>query len=362
MVRLSGTPTEFDALWKGVAGAALGVPALAAFAWLVWSGAPAWAPVPALMALALHRLIFWWRGDRPVRLELTDRLVLHDPKRGAEISVRPSEVHTATLHYRPLRDDRLEAIVVLTNRREVLFSVRLQVEPDVQLFPHDVDVEAMDQLLGGYAGVLKSVSGPGTRCRQVIDDPAGQALTWLRQNLHPAAWNRTAVRVWRGAEPPLDLFGHHGDPHDAMLILDGDGYELADDERRRTGTIMLMRSARSEREVTVARRFRIEDNNDEVPHETITLPLMLLELDSALTLAIPAQIAGLEGVEQPLNETLLHTHVAEGGAAVWHVLMRWPQAAWPTPLRRQAETIFGSSGDHRSPKHRASDKRHPSAP
>lgn len=340
-VHLLGTPdrslTVFDRVLRGLL-TLIGVTFGGALAWLeLWT----WVPIPLAALLVLHMAWAWWRADRPVQLHLADRtLTLKDPKLGTRKEIPLSEVRAATLHLRKRTADRSELAVVLHGRSHsapVLTALRFTVEPGVTTRPHDVSVDAMDGLIGGYGGLLPGLAPAGVRVRQTFDDPANQFVQHLREALPAPAWQRTAVRVWRGEAPELDLFGLHATPPDGLLILEEDTWTLElHGEPARSGVIGLLRVTRAVRTAKLIHH----NNANTATVQQMELPLMLLELDEGITVAVPAPVAELSGKPTPLNPDLLHCHVPEGGAVLWHILVRWPRSAWPAPLLRQAERVL----------------------
>lgn len=351
MVKLTGTPIVLDQMLRPLVRVVQVAVAGVATLVLAWFGLWWWVPVPIVVTTVAYELFFWSRGDRPVVLALeSDRLVLTDPRAGGD-GARPRElalplhdVHTATLHVRPAPSgDRVEAVVVLTDTERVRFAVRFLVEPGLPLRHEDVQADVMDNLVGGYGGLLRALAPADVTCRQTIDDPAGQAIRWLRERLPAGAWQRSAARVWRGTAPVLDTFGLHVGPPDGLLVLDGDAWSLhtADGELSQ-GLVTLVRSGRATRQVGLVRKPDLLGDAPlhELPIDEVDLPLLVLDLDEGLTLAVPATVAGKRGDVRVPEGTWWHTHVPEGAALTWHLLTRWPESTWPTALRTAAATVI----------------------
>lgn len=339
MIQLRGTPIVLDVVWRPIARTVLATLALLTAAGLAWLGLLWWVPVPFVLAWVAFELTFWLRGDRPTVLTLSHEAVsLHDPRAGRHIELPLRDIHAATVFLRPHTvPHRVQAVLVLSDVRSVRLAVRLLVEPTVPFTQEDVQADAMDALLGGTGG-MRGLAPTAASARQVIDDPAGQAITWLRDHLDPTVWSRTSIRVWQGAEPPLDTFGvHEGEP-DGLLTLEGDSWTLTTGGPSRQGTVTLIHSARAERRVALARPGRWDDETPaaDITHDQVTVPLLLLELDEDLVLAVPSPGAEAATSLRAPDGTWWHTHVPEGGAAVWHILTRWPEIAWPVALRQRA--------------------------
>ncbi|MCB9665203.1 MAG: hypothetical protein H6732_13920 [Alphaproteobacteria bacterium] len=354
MVRLSGTPIALDGILGPAIRVIAGAVGLAASLALVGLGAWWWVPVPLVTGLLAAELWLWRRGDRPAHLTLdATHLRLEDATAGRTLAVPLAEIHTATVHVRPTRRaERLEAVLVLTDRDRVRFAARFLVEPDLAWHPDDVRVDTTERLLGAHGGLRSMATGEVT-CRQVIDDPAGQALRFLRERLPAAAWDRTALRVWRGAAPPLDAFGlHQGDPQ-GLLVLDGDRWTLREGGRvTREGLVTLVRGGRALREAEL-----LVPGDGAPVREVVELPLLVLELEDEACVVFPAPEAARHGTLREADEAWLHTHVAEGAALVWHVLTRWPDTSWPALLRRAAHEGLVP---HPAPGARSASRRAPS--
>lgn len=333
MIRLTGTPQVFDTLLRPVVRAVQVVLGVAGAALLVSLGDPLWAPVPLLASLAIYEAFFWWRGDRPVTLSLGDALVFEDPIRGQRLALRPEEVHVATLYFRNMQGDRRRLHLVLGDRTGPRFAVELAVDATVAVEARDVDLDALDVILGGFGDPLETLASPTVTCRQIIDDPAGQVLAWARRRIPPTAWDRIGVRVWRGLTPRLDERARHLGHPDGWLLVGGDQYALTFAGQTRTGLVGPVRASRAMRAVP---RVSADD-------EGRTVPLLLLHLDADLTLTFPAPIAGSVGPAAPLDDDLLHTHVIEAGAVVWALLTRWPRSAWPAALRQSIEVAAATT-------------------
>ncbi len=351
-VRLLGTPHDLDIVFRPLArlaGLLVGGFALVA---LLIAGQPYWAPVPLAAMLMTSALMFWWRGDRAMVLTLADEITVHDRKRGGTLTVPTEHVHAVTVHYREAQGDRREVVVVLAARTEVLLAMRFLVEPDVRMPAHAVNASRMDLFLGGYGGLVVSVAPPEARCRQTFDDPRGLALSWLLAHLPTTGWSRRAARVWRGEAPDLDPFGLHIGAPSALLVLEADTWSLRGPGVDLTGVVTVMSGWRTRRTLQLLRRPEPGEADDsDAVLEDLEIPVLVVELDEGVQLAMPAPVAGLAGGERDATPTLLHCHVAEGGALIDALLQRWPQPAWPSPLGQQARNLelahAGAPGGHR---------------
>lgn len=361
MVDLAGTPVVLDRLlrpvvrWGALAVGGLGSVLLAVL------GAWWWVPVPVVAAWFAAEVWLWRRADRPMRLTIdTTRLEVRDTH-GRPLVLDLDEVHAATAHVHHSRHpDRIEVVVTLADVADVRFAARFLVEPDhAKLGPEDVRADAVDAVLGGTGG-LRGLAPADAACRQTFDDPAGQALNWLRSHLPRRVWQRTAVRVWAGEAPGLDPFGLHVGPPSALLVLEGDRWSMHDEGVEvAAGDVLLPRAGRAERTATLVRAVGPDDvPTGEMPTETVEIPLLVLELDPTLRVAVPAPEAGRHGPPLALDDHALHVHVPEGGALLWHVLTRWPESAWPVSLRRAARQALAPELPDPSP-HRA--RQRPSA-
>jgi len=340
MIRLKGTPVVLDAFLRPFVRAAQVVlgGGLSVALWL-W-GLTLAAPVPFLLAIVAGEVFFWWRGDRPVELQLGDKIRYTDKSQGHVLEIDPRRVIAVDLHHRPISDRHTEAVVMLTDEVGGRLGITFVVESSFRPRAEDVDCAAMDDLLGGYGGLLSTLAAPHERCRQRIVDPSAQGIRWLRANLPTRAWQRTVIRLWQGAAPELDGFAHFREAPHGTLLLDGDRYRVNLGGHIRSGTVALMRCANATRSAHLIVHEKGQVHGDfertgELPTTEVELPLLLVELDEHVTLAMPAPVADLAVESRELSPRLLHTTVPEGGALLWHVLTRWPSSAWPAALRQR---------------------------
>ncbi len=338
-VTLHGTPTRFDAVFRPIARVVLTVLGLLGTA-LIWyfKGFNLWTPVPLALAFLVYEVIFWIRGDRPILLKADDTLTWTDRRAGRTLSMPLDDVFSARCHYRRLDGGRTEAALVLWDDDAPRSAIRLLVGDDVPMMPHDVDVKAMDSILGGYGGLLTSLAPPEIRCRQTIDDPAGQLLRYLRERLPASAWKTTCIRVWKGAAPELNIYGLHEQPHDGVLALRSDTWRLHLGDERRQGALTLLRAMTAQRQAKLVRPGAERDAEGPMLEE-LDIPLLLLEIDEDLQLAMPAPAVPTGRNPTALTSDTLHTHVPEGGALLWHVLPRWPQSTWPAALQKRVVSL-----------------------
>lgn len=334
-IRLEGTPVELDELLRPLARYALTCLGLIGTGVLVYLKSILLAPLPLAFSFVAYELYFWRRGDRPIRFEVDPQAItLTDASADRTRTVLLDEIEVAVVHHRARDAHRHEAVLVLYGKDRILLAMRFLVEPTTRWLSHDIDVDELDELIGGYAGLYRALAPPNLRCRQTIDDPAAQALRFLRGCLPPEVWGRSAARVWRGKAPPCDAFGLHFGTPDGLLVIDADTWRLnLTGEPPRTGPVTLLRSARAERALLLAR-----PGTTEIEPEEVVLPMLLIELDPEVTFTLPAPVAELSGQHRELDEGMLHTHLPEGAALLWQVLRRWPVAAWPAPLRQRARS------------------------
>ena len=189
----------------------------------------------------------------------------------------------------------------------------------------------LDELIGGYAGVLGAVAGREHRVRQTIDDPAAQVLGLLRERLPPAVWRRHAARVWRGKAPILDTFGLHFEAPTALLVADEDSWYLHEGDETKSGPITLLRAPlRAADRPPGARLARHHGRRTRA--------------GAGLRAAAGHRVRSRRGARDPgprrpdglaVRRSRRRTPPCPParGHTLWHVLQRWPRAAWPAPLR-----------------------------
>ena len=332
-----GTPLVFDrAIRPLVRGLQVTVGCFASAVVFWWLG-PWWAPGPLTLSFLAYEAFFWSRGDRPIQLRLGEELHIHDEVGGRALNVHLSQVRAVTVYRRPHQENRDEVTIVLADATSVLFAATFHVEPDVPASPTDIPIPMIDAMLGGVAGILRTVSDPAVRCRQTIDDPRGTFLQALRQRLPEHVFERTVVRFWTGAEPPLDVFGHHHGSPDGVLMVDGDTWQL------RTGTganeegvLAFARVQHALRTILLATRFENREDMraaDGLQTQELDLPLLVLAFEPTLHVAIPAPSMAPTGPGVTAHRTWRHTTAPEGGALLYHLMRRWPVTAWPHGLR-----------------------------
>ena len=323
MIRIKGIPKEFDVVFRPMARIGLltlgilGTIVITVFK-LWW-----WLPLPLAASFLLYELIFWLRGDRPVRLNMKNELHFVDARSQRQVILRPDEIATATLYYQP-NEEGVQVIAVLADRRSVRFAARFQLKGPFEAAPWDVDLKKIEGFLGGNAATVRAIAPLEVVCRQDLDDGKGQAIAWLRENIPESAWRRTAVRLWRGAAPSMDLFGLHEGDQDALLTLDGDRYIIWNGDKELEGEFAPIKLRLSRRPVIL---FQLVREKDTQPIRSLLL--IGLVLDDGLTIAFPSMAPLKENREEvEATEDWLHTHLAEGAAFLWHLeqLGKTPQA------------------------------------
>lgn len=315
---LRGAPQKLDLVLRPVVRAALALVGLLGTATLALLGAWWWAPLPLAGALLLHEAIFALRADRPIRVGLGERLTVVDPKRGLRFELDPAAVTVATAQRRLADGDRADLRVVLADDDGVRAALWLRVPRAAPPLPFEVQADLTDRVIGGDFGSLRALAPADRIARQRVD--AGEdAIAWLRARIPAEAWRRTGARVWRGAEPPLDLLGHHVDEPSGFLVLDGATARLG-------GREIPLRWASEGRSVRVAVLF---DPGQPDPTAADALPLLRWSLGDGLALAVPSRILGHEGERIDLTEDTLHTHPAEAAALLSHLLRMVDTGAWP---------------------------------
>ncbi|MBT3218270.1 MAG: hypothetical protein HN348_04210 [Proteobacteria bacterium] len=332
MIQLKGKPFLLDKLLRPFARAAQ-IVVIALFTTLLWWYSQ-WLllPIPFLIAVLCYEAVFWYRGDRPCVLTLGDKLELFDPRREQHLSIDPSKVTTARMHYR--RAERgFEVFAVLGDEEGVLFAGQFLMGAFVPQ-RQDIDIKTVDAFLGGYAGLLRALAPTDRLCRQAIDDPSGLAINWLRLKLPEVAHQRSSLRLWEGEAPDLDAFGYHATQPTARLELEGQQYCLHSEGRTQEGTLAPA-LASSTREVLM---LRPGDHENFSPQQ---IPLLVVYLAPSTKVAIPAPVLGTLAESEPPSKTLFHTHVPEGAVLIWHILGNLNRTNWPVELQQAfASTSF----------------------
>ncbi len=328
--RFAGTPrTLDDALRPAVRVVQLGLGGLASVV-LWWWGALWLAPTPLIASFIAYEFFFWRRADRPLSVRLgPEVLTIHDRGRGQTLTVSRESIVATDVWVRDTAHGSREAVVRLSDVSGPLVAVRmLGAPPAAALGPAVVDADAADAALGGLAGVQRAVTPFDTLVRQPIPVAALQPLLeWA----DPATRDRTVVRLWRGDAPPLDLFGLHQGPHDAVLALDGPRWELwdVDGTSLQAGTLLQGLTVATRARATVLLHFE----GDEAVSDEAELAMWLFELGTT-RIAVPAPLASDHEPRRAAEATDLHTSLPEGAALLWHLARVLPSTRWPGALRR----------------------------
>ena len=321
-----GKPARLDAVWRPISRALLTGLGLTGAAVLGLLGEWLWLPAPIVASLAIHELIFYIRGDRPIVVTLDGtRLRAVDRKGEREHDVGLSEASVASIAVRRGRSPREpdQAFLVLHHATRPMIAMRLDTThrewPDAA-----VDLDALQPVLGGNAGVLRGLAGPERLVRQNLQDKDGSLARGVLAAIPDEAWSRVAVRVWRGADPEVDFMGLHRGPPDAQLVLDGDGWTLHErfGDAVTSGEITGATGGRADRILELMA-------TPGTPAQRARLPQIVWDVGDGARLVIPAPIAGHHGDVVELDETALHTHLGEGAMLVWWLLDRLPARAVP---------------------------------
>lgn len=301
---------------RWVVGALLG----ALLFWLQWWW---WVPVPLVLATALIEAYLVLRSDRPVTLTFDDAKVVVDDRFAATLTVFRDRIHAVTVltRERPSgAEDGHEVVTVFSSDRRVLLAIAVQ--QTVPPPPCAIDVDLLDRFLGAQAGLLRAVA-PATRtCRQRVHDPA---LTQALIDFAPeAARARQALRLWAGDAPSLSPFGLHDTEPDALMLLEGDRFQVVDAEGVEicSGRLDDVHHTVHLREAVL---LRVAGEDDAQAGQ---LPLLVLHLPG-IRVAVPAP-ARVDEVSAPPPGLLHHTHAPEG-AVLLAALQRLGHL--PTTLR-----------------------------
>jgi hypothetical protein len=297
--------------------------ASAAFFWL---GYPLIAPLPFALGFVWYEWFFWSRGDRACRVDFhpDGRIVVFEPLQDRTWDTDLATITSATLVYRSTDDERHDCVAVLGSSEGIRLALQFRLNDFV---PHDSDVDAdrWDAIFGGVSGLIRTLAPAERLMRQSIED--GRGLAWLRATLPADAWETTAVRVWRGRTPALDLFGYHSEAPSGLLMVTGDQVSLWDGQDTETHPRGATTVTQSHRPITL---FRMWGEDSEETEQDV--PLLLLEIGPH-TVAIPAPAAA--PVDTPLEprEDWLHMHAPEGASLVSHLLRHTGRDDWPAAFR-----------------------------
>ncbi|MBX2803997.1 MAG: hypothetical protein KTR31_40345 [Myxococcales bacterium] len=327
-----GTPTELDAFLKPVVGLTAVVLVLPVTVALMWFGAWWWLPVPTILAVVAYEGFFRSRGDRPTSLHYdADGLHLQDPIRGSDLQVKAEDVYLATVFWRR-RSSGSQVVLMLASSTGPQFAVQLHLPTAAIPGRWDVDVDEIDERLGGQAGVLRAVAPLERTARQTFTD-AG-LLAWVQQRFESGALERSGLRVWRGEAPPLSPFGFHIGERDAWLVLEGTRWSLrdADGAPLDEGALSAITAAH------VVRRAMLLVPTEEGPEEELTtIDGLALTLPSdegdALRIRFPAPQVAQTLPTEAAAPSDLHTHAAEGAALVAHLCRVLDPDQLPDALR-----------------------------
>lgn len=324
---LSGAPLPLDDVIKPfvrlfqLAAGLLGSAALAVFdQW--W-----WMPVPLAASFVAYELFFWLRRDLPVTVELGPTIRVRDPRRKLVFDVDATRATSAWALRRrtPTHDD---VRVVLCDDGGPLVALWLRVPRGLdEPFPA-TDADRTDRVVGNDFGSLLALA-PGDRvARQRLDAPRA-ALHALAAAVPPAAWSTTALRVWRGAAPPLDVLLHHVGPPSAQLRLTGREIQVGDTPAT---PIRLALVGRSERVVAAFGPGGVEARREAAV--ALDLGGVVVAIRSRILAATPGADAPGPGLPRlAAGDEWLHQHPAESAALIGHLLRELHDDALPDELR-----------------------------
>jgi len=328
-VAVRGKPERLDAVWRPVWFVLLGLAGLGGSAFLAFVGDWLWMPLPFAGAILLHQVVFWIRGDRPLRVSLEgETLSIADRRTGRDWQVDLGAAHAVSLGVRPGQAPGEHQVFLAAHDGDRAL-VALRIHTPHEAFPDGTTpLEALQPVLGGNAGILRGLAPQDRLVRQTLLDRDGAFTRALLDALPADALDRVAVRVWRGEAPPMDFMGLHQGPPDALLLCEGEAVRLVP----RIGGEPHQARLEARDGGRSSRALQLLDVPGVAETPAARLPLLVWTLAPGLTLAIPCPIAGHKGEEVALDEGTLHTHLAEGAHLVWWLLDRLDAGAIPDGL------------------------------
>ena len=308
-----GTPVPLDTYLEPVVRLALAAVVLPITVVLWWFSAWWWLPIPTLVAIAAHQGFFWYRGDRPITLDLDSSIAMHDAARDDTLTVALTDVAVAKAFIQ--RSERNQKVVIQLGTSEgpalaiqFLAPLRARIE-----LPSVVDVDRVDAKLGGQAGVLRSIAPPARVARQTFGDPG--ALTWLANAIDRSAWQRTGIQLWAGPAPPLSPFGFYVGPSAGWLTFDGRQWTL-----KRPHGPPESGQLTSVVATTFLRSIELMQRSDDGPEETLVeVPYLAILLGDGLKVGFPAPLALGQVAEVSEGPGDFQCHAAEGAALITHL-------------------------------------------
>ena len=325
-----GTRREFDEFLRFPLRVAQMLSALVWTLPLLWFQLWWWLPIPLALSFLLYEYFFYARADRAIALTFSGlTLQVVDDLLETATTHDLSTVHSAVLMHRKLNEDITEAVLALSRVDGPLITLQFRLPPN-KFTPHPtaIDGDLCNGFLGAIAGMVRALAPREVILRQIIEDP--RPLAWFYLNLPPDCWRRSTVRVWRGEQPDLDLFGYHSQPHDGLVTLDERGITLQIDGETTTTPVGAHDVGSSMRTAVL---FQMDGEKHAENEEQ--LPLMLQKLGGN-TIAIPAPLSA-EIAFIDANATFLHVHAPEGAVILWWLWTSirredWPEA-WVLGLR-----------------------------
>jgi hypothetical protein len=324
MLTLQGSPDPLDEVLKPFIRVLQVLMAGGATA-LAWWLTPVWTwPLPGLLLVFALELILWTRGDRVFALQLSsDRLHFDQGKEAPPVTLLLSELSFMNLYYQETGGGRFLVLCVLgTEDRRLGFQ--LECEGTTVWEPSDVPIDLMTALFGGNPALLRAMVSRDCIVGQVIRDPNGHGLDWLRANIRPRIDPGPHIRVWTGLSPALDPHGLHiGEPDGHLTVTESGWQGPSGDLRFSPGEMGLF--------------SRVVAGRD------APLPLLVLPLNETDSLCFPAPALPTwwETARTPDIQSM-HAHLAEGIAVFWAYLRS--AETLPAPLQQALKDLQGLIG------------------
>ncbi|MBN2801278.1 MAG: hypothetical protein JXX28_19210 [Deltaproteobacteria bacterium] len=328
-IHLIGAPHKLDAFLATPLRLTAGALGLALSALLFWVGWRWSAPLPLAFALIAAEVVLELRKRQTVTLTLGEHLHLRDRLGEMELVVRPAEVSAASILAHQM-GDLVRLQVLLSAPEQALIALELQVRTEhYQAAATDVPVDFLHLLVGVGGTSLLGLAPARAIARQTLYDPLGDGLSWLRTAVPAEAWETTAVRLWFGGPPPLDLRGFLPWSPTHRLTLEGREVTLSGAAGAFTFPLGGPSAGWSLREVSLRDPATGEEEVGE-------LPLLTLGLHETLTVLAPCLLPWPEALPER-GPSGHHLHHGEGMLLLWHLLTRLEPREWPAGLQRNVQ-------------------------